>query len=235
MKTITVDDNRSILELMKHILNQINPSGNHFFADNAGDALNIIEQEHIHTVFLDIEMPGMSGADAARYLNGTYGKIDIIFITGHTEYAMLGHELHCAAFVTKPFDKRDILEALEYLRLPVEADKVLNVKCDGQFTVKAYGEPLQFKRNLTYEMLAYLVYKKGATVTNGELIGILWDGDPNKQDHLRKLVKDLRDCFGEKEIDDLLIRHRGSIGINMNEVSVDGDPDQLADLYGWLL
>ncbi len=235
MKTITIDDNRSILELMQHILNQIAPNGKHFFADNAEEALQIIERERIRIIFLDIEMPEMSGADTARYLIRTYGKIDIIFITGHTEYAMLGHELHCAAFVTKPFDEHDILEALEYLRLPVESDKILNVKCDRQFTVTAYGEPLQFKRSLTYEMLAYLVYKNGATVTNGELIGILWDGDPNKQDHLRKLVKDLRDSFGAMGIDDLLIRHRGSIGINMNEVSVEGDTDHIAELYGWLL
>lgn len=235
MKTITIDDNRGILELMQHILKKIDPNGQHFFADNAAEALQIIEQENIRIIFLDIEMPEMSGADAARYMIETYGKIDIIFITAHSEYALLGHKLHCAAFVTKPFDECDILEAIEYLRLPVGSNKILNVRCNGQFTVTVNGEPLKFKRNLTYEMLAYLVYKNGAIVTNGELIAILWDGDPNKQDHLRKLVKDLRDSFAEKGIDDMLIRHRGSLGINMEEVGVDGDPDQIAELYGWLL
>ena len=234
MRTITIDDNPSILWLMRHIMNKIDPNGKHFFADTAAEALQIIEQEHIRIVFLDIEMPEMSGADAARYLNGTYGKIDIIFITGHSEYAMLGHELHCAAFVTKPFDKQDILEALEYLRLPVESDKILTVYFDEQFSVEVYGKPLQFKRKLTYELLAYLVYKNGAIVTNGDLIGVLWDGNPDKQDHLRKLVKDLRDSFEEAGIDELLIRRRGSIGINMNEVSVKGDPDWFATLHHWL-
>lgn len=234
MKTITIDDNRNILELMQHIMNRIDPNGKHFFAETAAEALKTIERERIRIVFLDIEMPEMSGADAARYLNEKYGKIDIIFITGHSEYALLGHKLHCAAFVMKPFDEQDILEAIEYLRLPVESDKILNVRCDGQFTVTAYGEPIEFKRKLTYELLAYLVYKNGAIVTNGELIGVLWDGNPEKQDYLRKIVKDIRDCFSELGIDELVIRRRGSIGINMNEVSVKGDPNQLVELYGWL-
>ena len=234
MRTITIDDNRSILDLMRHILNKIDPKGRHFFADNAAEALQIIEREHIRIVFLDIEMSEMSGAEAARYLIGLYGKIDIIFITGHSEYAMLGHELHCAAFVTKPFDKQDILEALEYLRLPVESDKILTVHFEEPLVVEAYGEPLAFKRELSYVLLAYLVYRNGVIVPNGELIGVLWDGDPDKQDYLRKLVKDIRDAFGELGIDELVIRRRGSIGINISEVSVKGDPDRIAALHDWL-
>ena len=147
---------------------------------------------------------------------------------------MLGHELHCAAFVTKPFDKQDILEALEYLRLPVESDKILTVHFEEPLVVEAYGEPLAFKRDLSYVLLAYLVYRNGAIVPNGELIGVLWDGDPDKQDYLRKLVKDIRDAFGELGIDELVIRRRGSIGINISEVSVKGDPDRIAALHDWL-
>ena len=172
MKTITIDDNQNILELMRHIFNKIDPSGEHFFADTAADGLQIIDREHIRIVFLDIEMPVISGDHAAEYLIEKYGKIDIIFITGHSEYAMLGHKLHCAAFVTKPFDETDILESLEYLRLPLESKKILKVRCDGQFTVTAHGEPLQFKRQMTYELLTYLLYKNGVMV----ILARFWHG-----------------------------------------------------------
>ena len=218
MKTITIDDNQAILELMRFILNKIDPNGTHYFFCSAEKGFEIIDSEGVRIVFLDIEMPGMTGDAAARFLNDRYKKIDIIFITGHTEYALVGHRLHCCAFVTKPFDENDIREALEYLRLPVDLDKALQVRCGKSFSVFANGNPFQFERKLTMELFAYLIYKNGAIATNGELIGILWDGNPEKQDLLRKHIKDMRDCFEAIGAEDVLIKKRGSIGADMLKI-----------------
>ena len=75
MKTITIDDNKAILDLMRFILNKIDPNGMHFFADSAEKGLEVIENEGVRIIFLDIEMPDMPGDDAARYLNDKYKKI----------------------------------------------------------------------------------------------------------------------------------------------------------------
>lgn len=232
MKTITIDDNHCILDLMKYIMNKLDPDGKHFFAGTAEEGLEIIEKEDIRIVFLDIEMPDMSGEDAARLLNEKYGKVDLIFITGHSEYALLGHQLHCAAFVTKPFGEEDIEEALEYLRLPIE-NKSLKVRCSGHFSAAIDGKPLKFERGRTEELLAYLVYRNGSFATNGELIGVLWDGDPEKQDLLRKHIKDLRDSFDLVGVGDLLIKKRGSICLDMDEIDLKGEPSCILDEFGW--
>ena len=71
---------------------------------------------------------------------------------------------------------------------------------------------------LTMELFAYLIYKNGAIATNGELIGILWDGNPEKQDLLRKHIKDMRDCFEAIGAEDVLIKKRGSIGADMLKI-----------------
>ena len=235
MKTITSDDNKAILDLMRFILNKIDPNGMHFFADSAEKGLEVIENEGVRIIFLDIEMPDMPGDDAARYLNDKYKKIDIIFITGHTEYALVGHRLHCCAFVTKPIDENDIREALEYLRLPVESDKALRVQCGKSFSVFANGKPFRFERKLTMELFAYLIYKNGAIATNSELISILWNGNIEKQDQLRKHVKDMRDCFEAVGAEDILIKKRGSIGVDMLKIDVEGNPVKLAREFGWRL
>ncbi|MBQ1829988.1 MAG: response regulator, partial [Ruminococcus sp.] len=72
-------------------------------------------------------MPNISGIETAKFLNDKYRDVDVIFITGHTEYAMVGHKLHCSSFVTKPFDENDIAEALKWLRNPIKSEKVLKV------------------------------------------------------------------------------------------------------------
>ncbi len=233
MKTITIDDNRSILELMKFIMNKIDPSGKHFFTDNAKNGLSLIEEENIRLVFLDIEMPGVTGEEAGRYLTEKYNDLNLIFITGHAEYAMIGHKLHCSAFITKPFDEDDVTEALKWLRLPVYSEKVIKVRCTNSFSVWANGQPMQFEKGLTIEMFAYLVYKNGAVVTNGDLIGVFWDGDPDKQDLLRKYVKDMRDTLENVGAGNVLIKKRGQIGVNPNEIEIEGDISKLPEIYCW--
>lgn len=234
MKTITIDDNQAILDLMRFILGRIDPEGEHFFASSAKEGLDIIEKERIRIVFLDIEMPYLSGDAAAKILLDRYKLIDIIFITGHTEYALLGHRLHCAAFVTKPFNEKDIVEALEYLRIPVASPKKLKVRCEN-FSVFTDNGPVVFERGRTEELFAYLVYKNGSFATNGELIAILWEGAPDKQDLLRKLIKDMRDRFDTLDADRVLIKKRGCISINMKEIEAEGDVSAIAEQYGWML
>ena len=233
MKTITIDDNRSILNLMRFLMNKIDPGGTHYFADNAAQGLSLIENEGIRIVFLDIEMPGMNGDEAGKYLVDKYSDLNLIFITGHAEYAMIGHRLHCSSFITKPFDEDDIIEALKWLRIPLQSEKNIKVCCGDSFSVWANGEPVQFGKGLTIELFAYLIYKNGAVATNGELIGILWDGDPEKQDLLRKYVKDMRDCLEKVGAGNALIKKRGQIGVNPNEIEIEGDISKLPEIYGW--
>ena len=234
MTTVTIDDNNAILDLMKYIMNKIDPEGKHFFACSAKEGLKMIERERADVVFLDIEMPEMSGEEAAYILRRHYGNIDIICITGHSEYAMLGHKIHCSSFITKPFDEDDILEALKWVRVPVKSKRnIIKVRCREHFAVFADGKPFSFGRRLTIEIFAYLIYKQGAFATNGELIGVFWDGDPDKQDLLRKHIKDMRDCFDEAGAENVLVKKRGSIGVNFNEIEVEGKPSELYDHFGW--
>ncbi len=236
MISVTIDDNQAILDLMKYIINKIDPEGSHFFACSAHEGLMMIESKRADVVFLDIEMPEMSGEEAAYILRRHYGNIDIICITGHSEYAMLGHKIHCSSFITKPFDEHDIFEALKWVRVPVKIDEnVIKVRCSDHFAVFANGEPFNFGKRLTIEIFAYLIYKQGAFATNGELVGVFWDGDPDKQDLLRKHIKDMRDCFDEVGAGNVLVKKRGSIGVNFNEIELEGDPSELSEQFGWLI
>lgn len=219
---------------MKFIMNRIAPSGSHYFVDSAEEGFALIEKENIRIIFLDIEMPNISGDEAAKYLIAKYQNIDVIFITGHMEYAMMGHRLHCSSFITKPFDEDDIKEALKWLRNPIKPEKVLKVRCSGNFAVFANDQPLRFERNLTRELFAYLIYKNGAFATNGEIIDVFWEGKIDKQPLLKKHIKDMRDSFSKVGAENVLVKMKGSIGVNMSVIELEGDPSMLAKQFGWL-
>ena len=53
-------------------------------------------------VFLDIEMPGLSGIEAARALRERYPDLCIFFVTAFTQYAIEGYSVHAYAYLKKP-------------------------------------------------------------------------------------------------------------------------------------
>ena len=234
MTTAFVDDNEAARVLMEKLMRVIDPSGTHYTVESAVKAIELLSDHKTDVVFMDIEMPGINGIEAAQYIEKTFPKTNVVFVSGHPEYALDALKVYCSGFIEKPFDEDDIREALRHLRHPVDDDKPLKVRCTGHFAVFMNDVQFTFKRKLTMELFAYLVYKNGAMCTNGELLGILWDGDPDKGDHLRQLVKDMRDSFSNAGIDDIVVKRHGSLGLNTKAYILKGDPAELSEEYHWL-
>ncbi|XOV90918.1 MAG: LytR/AlgR family response regulator transcription factor [Bacteroidota bacterium] len=81
--------------------------------DNAIDASNLLlgnSNNNVDLIFLDIEMPEMSGLDLARSLNGTH---PIIFITSQKEYALEAFEGNTLDYLVKPPEYGRFLKAAQ--------------------------------------------------------------------------------------------------------------------------
>lgn len=233
MITLSIDDQQEITDLMKMMLSKINPRGTHLCATNLKQAFELMNDD-IQVVFLDVEMAGMNGIEAARKLKTRYSKLNIIFVTGHPEYSLAAYGVHPSGFLTKPVCETDLIYELKELRFPLEpARSPLKVRCDP-FALFLNGKPFEFKRDKTIELFAYLIYKKGAFCTNGELLGILWDGDPNKQGHLRQLVLDLRKSLEEINSEYILCKKYGKIGVDIGAIHLEGNPSEIIEEYQWI-
>lgn len=77
---------------------------------NAIEAHRKIQNHQIDILFLDIQMPGMSGLELAKILEGK--RPMIIFTTARTEYAIDAFNLNVADFLTKPFSPARFLKAI---------------------------------------------------------------------------------------------------------------------------
>ena len=82
-------------------------------ASNGSEAIALVQSEEPDIVFLDIRMPGMNGIDAARALAG---KVHVVFVTAHDEYAVTAFDHGAVDYVLKPPEAARVALTCERLR-----------------------------------------------------------------------------------------------------------------------
>jgi len=78
--------------------------------ENAKEALEFLSQESVDLIFLDIEMPDISGID---FLQQAVALPQIIFTTSKTDYAFEGYEYSITDYLKKPISSQRFQQAVE--------------------------------------------------------------------------------------------------------------------------
>lgn len=229
MKILAVDDERLALAALTSAIEEADPQAFVSGFRTSDDALASLKDHMYDVAFLDIELRECTGLTLAEELKRRCPDLRIVFVTGYSQYAIDAFALHVDGYVMKPVLPGRIREELDHLRQDVETNKAANadalyprlrIQCLGNFEVFVDNHPLRFARTKTKELLAYLVDRRGAMCTNGEIMAALWEDDSHEP-YLRQLKKDLVDTLEEAECLDVLERARGGIGIVPNKVSCD--------------
>ena len=224
MNTITVDDKQLAVNAMVQNMKEIDPNGNHVGLISSGETLRYAAGHPVDVAFLDIEMPEMNGLEMAAELKKLQPDINIVFVTGHVEYALDAHAVFASGYLVKPADVSDVEKVLRNLRNPVYGKNKLKVHCFGNFEVFANNRPVLFRRAKCKEILAYLIDCRGASVTMGELISILWEDGGNlasRNSQLRTFISDLRKSLADAGFEDILIREYNAIAVKTDKLDCD--------------
>jgi two-component system, LytTR family, response regulator LytT len=113
IKCIAVDDEPLALELVAKFIEQTSFLVLEAKFDNAIQALGYLNQNDIDLVFLDIQMPDLSGMELARILDGKNSekKPRIIFTTAYNQFAIEGYKVDALDYLLKPFSYEEFLKA----------------------------------------------------------------------------------------------------------------------------
>lgn len=121
MKALIVDDNDIARTTLSHLAKQI-PNltiVNEF--SNAIEAYNYLQAYPVDLIFLDIEMPEMTGIELTKNLSGK--EAIIIFTTSNKEYALEAFELNIADYLLKPVMPARFLQAVSKAQAILESRK----------------------------------------------------------------------------------------------------------------
>ena len=162
------------------------------------EALEFVRGNAIDVAFLDINMRGMGGLALAEKILETRPNCKIVFCTGYEEYAIPAFKLHASGYLMKPISAEDVQVEIDNIKGVRQREKLLTVKCFGNFEVYAKNEKLMFKRLKTKELFAFLVDRNGAGMTAKQICAVLFpdDTDDTKNAaYLRQLVLDLKNTL----------------------------------------
>lgn len=81
---------------------------------NGREALEAIAELEPDLIFLDIQMPGMSGFDVVERLQQDNMPL-VVFVTAYDEYAVKAFEVHAVDYLLKPIEQERLQQALDHV------------------------------------------------------------------------------------------------------------------------
>ena len=116
MRVLLVDDEAPARAELRFMLQSLAPDLTLLEAQNGAEALTLIEAEPPDVIFLDINLPALSGMSIASLLSNLPQPPLIVFATAHREYAVKAFDLDAFDYLLKPFDERRLARTVERLQ-----------------------------------------------------------------------------------------------------------------------
>ena len=224
MNILIADDEQVMREDLKSAIERISSDNNYHFAKNYDEVISIMEDNSIDIVFLDVNMPGKSGLEAAKAVKKINPDVNIIIVTAYADYALSALRLFVSAYLLKPVMDDDLKEALQNLRVPIaDTEKHIRVTCFGNFEIFYKGKAISFSRQKEKELLAYLICLKGASANRAEVCANLFEDYDTKKgyEYIKKIVQSLKKDLDKLKLGELFIHNRNQYAINVDMLDCD--------------
>ncbi|WP_257658271.1 LytR/AlgR family response regulator transcription factor [Parapedobacter lycopersici] len=118
IRCIAIDDEPLALDIIADYVAKIPELSLVASTTNAIEALPLIQNGEVDLVFLDVQMPELTGIQLLKIING---RCDVILTTAYPQYALDGYELNVLDYLLKPiaFDRfyRSVQKALHNSRI----------------------------------------------------------------------------------------------------------------------
>lgn len=220
MTVLLVDDEKILLNKLLRLVSEELPQADCHAFTKAQEAIDFGTQNQVDIAFLDIQMRGTDGLEVARRVQEHSPKVNIIFCTDFSEYALGALDLNCSGYLMKPITKDKLRSAMQHLRFPMNENHEISFRCFGNFEAYCNGVPIKFKYSKTKELLAYLVDRNGTSISVGEISAVLFEDDQHRS-YLNQLRLDLINTFEKLGVEDVIVQSKGYLGINREKVSCD--------------
>ena len=115
LRSVIVDDEPAARERLRDLLAESGEAGVVGEAQDAVEALDLLRRTRPDVMFLDIEMPGLSGFELLDQL-AERERPELVFVTAYEQHALRAFQEHPADYLLKPFGSERLRLALQRTR-----------------------------------------------------------------------------------------------------------------------
>ncbi|MDH6354452.1 two-component system LytT family response regulator [Dysgonomonas sp. PH5-45] len=153
LKCVIIDDEPLAIDLLKSYVNQTPTLDLVGAFENPLEATELLRTGGVNILFLDINMPQISGMEFSKTIDS---NIKVIFTTAYDQYALEGFRLNALDYLLKPVSYSEFLQAvnkaLEWFRLLETSESVAGSNNTSIFIKSGYRmEKLDFDNILYIE------------------------------------------------------------------------------------
>jgi len=156
LKVLILDDDQNAIESLKSMIENSIPQVTEIFATtDLFEAQEYLHNKNPHLVFLDVEMPEMSGFEfLSRQKNKNF---DVIFSTAYSKYAIQAIRFSALDFLLKPVQQDELIAAFNrFINQPVAMEQKLSMYEHLFHNLQAQNET-EFKLSVTKGNRTYFI------------------------------------------------------------------------------
>lgn len=243
MIILAIDDERLALANLVDELKKVFVGHQIYDFLSSSEAIKCLNELHkknefVDYIFTDIRMPDINGIELAKIVKSIFPKTRLFFCTAYSDYSLEAWNVKVKGYILKPISAAKIEEVLNDLfenwnvstKVP---EKILKIKTFGDFEAFLDGKPIEFERSKSKELLAYLVDRKGTTVTTERIAAILFEDknyDRSVKNMTTTIVSSLRSTLKKYGIEEVLIKSWNQLAINVDKIKCDAYDFEKYDL-----
>ncbi|HLV23702.1 MAG TPA: LytTR family DNA-binding domain-containing protein [Moheibacter sp.] len=137
LNCIIVDDEPPAIRILQKYVEQLPDLNCVATADKSIEALQLVQELKPDILFLDIQMPELTGIQLSTLLKD---KVQIIFTTAYAQFALEGFELNAVDYLLKPISFERFIQAIEKVRLRGRNANSNKSETEDYFFVKTDGK-----------------------------------------------------------------------------------------------
>jgi DNA-binding LytR/AlgR family response regulator len=138
IRCLAVDDERLALDLLEDNISKLPFLELVGRCKNAFEVMAKMQTETIDLLFLDIQMPGLSGVEFVKTLSEQ--KPMVIFVTAYEQYALQGYELNIVDYLLKPVALERFIQAAQKAKDFFDLkNNVSSISTSDSFPLPLYG------------------------------------------------------------------------------------------------
>ncbi|MFC5404944.1 response regulator [Cohnella soli] len=203
---------------------------------NPVEALAQAESLKPDAVFVDIDMPQLSGLEFADRLLAMDDSITVVFVTAYDDYAIKAFELNALDYLLKPVHPSRLALTVSRLQKQMVSGTVssgLHAKplsfktaiqtCPCLVVEDKGGEPLSWRTVKAKELFAYMVHKRGQPVRKETLLELLWPDVDEKKGYAQMYtaIYQLRKSFKKSDLGIDLVNSGDGYLLKEDSVTID--------------